>query len=72
LLCRAVCALNPDRPEIEIAHELREASPTASPNPRIVALADALLGRDGRMIAAIESIGRGIPAEVLPFRLNLH
>jgi predicted protein tyrosine phosphatase len=68
----AVCALNPDRPETEIANELRLASPTASPNPRIVALADARLGREGRMIAAIESIGPGVPAEVLPFRLELH
>lgn len=68
----AVCALNPDRAETAIAHELRRASPTASPNIRIVALADALLGRNGRMTAAIESIGRGIPAEVFPFRLDLH
>jgi predicted protein tyrosine phosphatase len=68
----AVCALNPDREEAAIAQELRRASPTASPNIRIVALADDLLGRNGRMIAAVESIGRGVVAtEARPFRLDL-
>ena len=43
-----------------IAQALRRASPTATPNIRIVSLADRLLGRDGRMIAAIETIGRGV------------
>jgi predicted protein tyrosine phosphatase len=67
-----VCALNPDRNEASIARALRRASPTATPNVRIVSLADRLLGRDGRMVAAIEAIGRGIAAtEGTPFRLNL-
>ncbi len=48
------------------------ASPTATPNARIVSLADRMLGRDGRMIAAIEPIGRGEMAyEGVPFRLDL-
>ncbi|MGH7246599.1 MAG: tyrosine phosphatase family protein, partial [Pseudomonadota bacterium] len=68
----SVCALNPQRDEQNIARALRHASPTATPNIRIVALADRLLGRQGRMIAAIESIGRGIVAqEAAPFRLAL-
>ena len=55
-----------------IAQALRRASPTATPNIRIVSLADRLLGRDGRMIAAIETIGRGdLTAEAAPFRLEL-
>lgn len=67
-----VCALNPRRDEAIIAQALRRASPTATPNARIVSLADRLLGRNGRMIAAIESIGRGdLSAEALPFRLDL-
>jgi predicted protein tyrosine phosphatase len=67
-----VCALNPSRAEDSIAQALRKASPTATPNIRIVSLADRLLGRDGRMIAAIETIGRGvITAEAAPFRLDL-
>ena len=55
-----------------LAQALRRASPTATPNIRIVSLADRLLGRDGRMVAAIETIGRGILAcEAEPFRLDL-
>jgi predicted protein tyrosine phosphatase len=69
----SVCALNPHRTEDSIAQALRAASPTATPNIRIVSLADQLLGRDGRMIAAIETIGRGAftDAEAVPFRLAL-
>jgi predicted protein tyrosine phosphatase len=67
-----VCALNPRRDEGSIAQALRRASPTATPNIRIVSLADKLLGRDGRMVAAIETIGHGIMAdEAAPFRLDL-
>jgi len=68
----AVCALNPQRDEGGIARALRRASPTATPNIRIVSLADRLLNRDGRMVAAIETIGRGVlAAEATPFRLEL-
>ncbi len=68
----SVCALASHRDEASIARALRRASPTATPNMRIVSLADRLLGRDGRMIAAIETIGRGvIAAEGEPFRLEL-
>jgi predicted protein tyrosine phosphatase len=67
-----VCALNPHRNEQSIAQALRRASPTATPNIRIVSLADRLLGRGGRMVAAIETIGRGeIAVEGNPFRLEL-
>lgn len=68
----AACMLNPQRDEQEIAEALRAASPTASPNPLIVYHADRMLGRDGRMVAAIAAIGQGIqvyPAD--PFRLEL-
>jgi len=37
-----------------------------------VSLADKLLGRGGRMVAAIETIGRGnFAEEAAPFRLDL-
>ena len=66
------CALNPNRNEMKIAQALRDASPTATPNARIVAHADRLLGRDGRMIAAIREIGPGMAAYASePFRLDL-
>jgi predicted protein tyrosine phosphatase len=66
------CALNPKRDETQIAQAIRAASPTAMPNARIVALADEVLGRNGRMMRAIEAIGPGVSAyEGVPFRLDL-
>jgi predicted protein tyrosine phosphatase len=68
----AACALNPSRDEGEVARLLRTASPTAQPNALLVSIADDLLGRNGRMIGAIESIGPAIPAtEARPFRIDL-
>jgi predicted protein tyrosine phosphatase len=67
-----VCALAPHREETAIAASLRAASPTATPNARLVALADSLLGRKGRMSAAIEAIGRGGEcSEGRPFALEI-
>jgi predicted protein tyrosine phosphatase len=45
--------------EHEIARAIRARAPHAFPNPLIVRYADTALGRDGRMIDAAESIGRG-------------
>ncbi|WP_316861438.1 tyrosine protein phosphatase [uncultured Cohaesibacter sp.] len=56
----AACALRPDLDEMQLARDLREASPPATPNKRLVELADRILQRDGRMIEAISSIGRGV------------
>jgi len=68
----AACVLNPRRDEMALARELRRLSATATPNIRIVSLADRMLGRDGRMVEAIDSIGRGEMAyEGVPFRLEL-
>lgn len=68
----AACALAPHRCEMELARELRLASPTATPNRRFVALADERLGRDGRMSEAIAAIGRGVDCyEGAPFALEL-
>ena len=68
----SVCALKPDRDEQDIAWAIRRASPTATPNIRIVSFADAMLGRNGRMVTAIESIGRGtLAGEGVPFHLPL-
>jgi predicted protein tyrosine phosphatase len=66
------CALNPRRDEDVIARAIRGASPSAFPNIRLVSLADKILGRNGRMISAIEAIGRGLESlEGHPFRLDL-
>lgn len=68
------CAHNPERDEEEIALALRAASPTATPNRRFIALADAALGRGGRMTRAIQAIGIGAPqwpeiSEARPFTI---
>lgn len=68
----AACMLGPDRDEEEVAGALRAAAPSATPNARLVALADAALARRGRMIRAIERIGRGADAfEGTPFTMPL-
>ena len=68
----AACALRPERDESEIARALRAASPTATPNARLIALADAALGRGGRMNDAVAAIGRGAECfEGEPFALEL-
>lgn len=64
------CERNPDADETLIAAEIRKRSATATPNRRIVTLADDLLGRRGRMVDAVDKIGRGVRAyEGLPFEL---
>jgi predicted protein tyrosine phosphatase len=56
--------------EEALAHALRAASPTATPNPLMIRLADGLLRRDGRMISAIAAIGRGAETNLgEPFEL---
>jgi predicted protein tyrosine phosphatase len=68
----AACALTPDVEEERLARALRRASPTATPNKRLVALADARLDRAGRMIKAADAIGRGAECfEGAPFFLDL-
>lgn len=62
----------PQRDEAELAQTLRKLSPTATPNPRIIALADQILGRQGRMVAAVSAIGRGADCyEGVPFGLKI-
>jgi predicted protein tyrosine phosphatase len=68
----ALCMLRPDDSEEDLAWELRDASPSATPNRLIVSYADQLLGRQGRMTRAIEQIGRGEDAfEGIPFTLRI-
>lgn len=57
------CVHNPKVDEGEIAWAIRDASETASPNRRLTAHADGLLGRNGRMSKAVEEIGRGAVSE---------
>jgi predicted protein tyrosine phosphatase len=62
------CLHNPLADEEEIAQAIREASATAFPNRRLVTHADEILGRGGRMVRAIDAIGRPeIMGEAEPF-----
>jgi predicted protein tyrosine phosphatase len=64
------CARNPHADELKIALAMRQAAPHALPNRRIVALADEVLGRGGRMLAAVEAMGdNDFSAEGAPFDL---
>jgi predicted protein tyrosine phosphatase len=68
----AVCALNPHRDEVSIARQIRAASPIAQPNRLIVSLADKVLGREGRMLRALDEMGPGsMLVEGRPFRVDL-
>ncbi len=54
-----LCRLNEQTDEHVIATALRQASSTATPNSRMVALADRKMHRCGRMTKAVSTIGRG-------------
>ena len=51
------CDRNPEVDERAIALTMRQAAKHAYPNRRIVALADDVLGRRGRMVDAVEAMG---------------
>lgn len=69
----ALCTLNPKAPEDVIACAIRRSSDTAIPNRRFVALADAALKRDGRMVEALAKMGRNRAAlECVPFEIGAH
>jgi predicted protein tyrosine phosphatase len=58
--------------EHEIAAELRRRAPSITPNRLMIHLADDLLQRNGRMIEAVDRIGRGAEAsEGEPYELPL-
>jgi predicted protein tyrosine phosphatase len=64
------CERSPKADEYEIARRLRRASPSAYPNRMIVALADNILDRRGRMLEAVEAIGaNNFAVEGEPFDL---
>lgn len=55
----AALATDPGLDDLALARTLREVSPQATPNGRLVEIGDAMLGRDGRLAAAVKAIGRG-------------
>jgi predicted protein tyrosine phosphatase len=65
-------ALEPDQDEDALARRLRAAAPFATPNARLIDIGDALLGRQGRLVDAVQTIGRGRDTfEGTPFSLSL-
>lgn len=54
-----LCIHNETVSEHLLAQRIRNLAPHAQPNKRIVALADDLLGRNGRMVDAVAAIGPG-------------
>ncbi|MEM0899734.1 MAG: tyrosine protein phosphatase [Pseudomonadota bacterium] len=67
-----LATLQPDRPAQEIFAEIRFNAPFASPNHRIVTLADATLHRGGEMIAALENLATAQECfQGMPFKLDL-
>lgn len=66
------CMLNVPGREREIAMLMRQRAPHAQPNSRIVAFADHLLERQGRMVDAVDAMGPGrVVFEGVPFALPI-
>lgn len=55
----ALCHLN-DGQEHQAAKLMRQRARHAQPNPRLVAVADKIMGRKGRMIDAVAGMGAGV------------
>ncbi|TDK37155.1 protein tyrosine phosphatase [Rhizobium deserti] len=69
----AALSLDPQEDDFALAARLRGVAPHATPNTRLIEIGDRMLSRDGRLIAAVKSIGRGAEADgrasfVLPLR----
>ena len=54
--------LAPDQDDMALAERLRTASPLVTPNARLIEIGDSMLGRGGRLIRAVNAIGRGADA----------
>ncbi|EKF58317.1 tyrosine phosphatase [Agrobacterium albertimagni AOL15] len=68
----ASLAIAPEDDDDALAKRLREASPFATPNMRLVEIGDEMLGRGGRFVKAVKTLGRGADADGnTPFVLPL-
>ena len=69
----AAAFFNPHQDMTELAGNLRKASPMATPNALMISHGDDLLGLDGKLSGAIQSIGRGEDAfEGVPFSMSVN
>ena len=67
--------MDADGHERAAARLLRRKAPHADPNPRMIAIADRLLRRDGRLIFALKAMGHPVltpagPVVRLPGRMD--
>ncbi|MEI2297513.1 tyrosine phosphatase family protein [Ensifer sp. MJa1] len=68
----AALSVLPDQDDDALVKRLRQASPFATPNTRLVEIGDAVLQRNGRLTVAVRAIGRGADADGnAPFVLPL-
>ncbi|MBW6420612.1 tyrosine phosphatase family protein [Rhizobium sp. XQZ8] len=71
----AALSLHPEEDDFELAARLRKVAPHATPNTRLIEIGDTMLGRSGRLVAAIKSIGRGAETDgrasfTLPLKIS--
>ncbi|WP_037080883.1 tyrosine phosphatase family protein [Neorhizobium vignae] len=71
----AALSLHPEEDDFALAARLRSVAPHATPNTRLIEFGDRLLGRNGRLIAAIKGIGRGAETDgrasfILPLKIS--
>ncbi|WP_105433059.1 tyrosine phosphatase family protein [Neorhizobium sp. T6_25] len=71
----AALSLNPEEDDFALAARLRSVAPHATPNTRLIEIGDRLLGRNGRLVAAIKGIGRGAETDgrasfILPLKIS--
>jgi predicted protein tyrosine phosphatase len=71
----AALSLHPEEEDFALAARLRSVAPHATPNARLIEIGDRLLGRNGRLIAAIKGIGRGAETDgrasfILPLKIS--
>jgi predicted protein tyrosine phosphatase len=71
----AALSLHPEEDDFALAARLRSVAPHATPNTRLIEIGDRLLGRNGRLIAAIKGIGRGADTDgrasfILPLKIS--
>ena len=52
-----LCAAEPETPETVLLSRIRQAAPHADPCPLLVHYADEIMGRDGRMLDALDDLG---------------
>jgi predicted protein tyrosine phosphatase len=58
-----ILAIHPEQDDRDLARRLRKAAPHATPNARLIEIADRILGREGKLMAAVKMIGRGVETD---------